>query len=109
MRPAISVEGLSKRFGRTWAVRDVSFAVQPGEVVGLLGPNGAGKTTTIQMLLGIITPTTGRIGILGLDLARERTRVLVPINSAECRRPRSSVWGPDIAPRAALFYGLGDL
>ena len=60
MRPAILVEGLSKRFGRTVAVRDVSFSVAAGEMVGLLGPNGAGKTTTIQMLLGIITPAAGR-------------------------------------------------
>src|SRR5919199_6505084 len=80
MRPAILVEGLSKRFGRTWAVRDVSFAVQPGEVVGLLGPNGAGKTTTIQMLLGVITPSAGHIEVLGLDLQRERTRVLQQVN-----------------------------
>src|ERR687884_1058085 len=80
MRPAIKVDGLSKCFGRTWAVRDVSFTVAPGEIVGLLGPNGAGKTTTIQMLLGIITPTAGRIEVLGLDLARERSRVLEQVN-----------------------------
>src|SRR5829696_417298 len=80
MRPAILVEGLSKRFGRTVAVHDVSFSVAPGEMVGLLGPNGAGKTTTIQMLLGIITPTAGRIEILGHDLARERSRVLSQVN-----------------------------
>jgi ABC-2 type transport system ATP-binding protein len=95
MRPAISVEGLSKRFGRAWAVRDVSFAVQPGEVVGLLGPNGAGKTTTIQMLLGIISPTAGRIEVLGLDLQRERTRVLQQVNFSSAYvalPPRLSVW-----------------
>ncbi|HZR98582.1 MAG TPA: ABC transporter ATP-binding protein [Chloroflexota bacterium] len=95
MRPAISVEGLSKRFGRTWAVRDVSFAVQPGETVGLLGPNGAGKTTTIQMLLGIITPTSGRIEVLGRDLHRERTRVLQQVNFSSAYvalPPRLTVW-----------------
>ena len=80
MRHAIAVEGLTKRFGEAVVVRDVSFAVAPGEIVGLLGPNGAGKTTTIQMLLGIIRPTAGRIEILGLDLARERTRVLQQVN-----------------------------
>ena len=80
MRPVILVEGLSKRFGSTVAVHDVSFSVAPGEMVGLLGPNGAGKTTTIQMLLGIITPTAGRIEILGYDLARERSRVLAQVN-----------------------------
>ena len=95
MRPAILVEGLSKRFGRTWAVRDVSFAVAPGEIVGLLGPNGAGKTTTIQMLLGIITPTAGRIEILGRDLRRERTCVLQQVNFSSAYvalPPRLSVW-----------------
>jgi ABC-2 type transport system ATP-binding protein len=95
MRPAISVEGLSKRFGRTWAVRDVSFRVREGEIVGLLGPNGAGKTTTIQTLLGIITPTSGRIQILGLDLQRERTRVLQQVNFSSAYvalPPRLSVW-----------------
>jgi len=75
MRHAIAVEGLTKRFRAAVVVRDVSFAVAPGEIVGLLGPNGAGKTTTIQMLLGIIRPTAGRIEILGLDLARERAQV----------------------------------
>ncbi len=80
MRPAIRVEGLTKRFGRKWAVRELSFSVGAGEIVGLLGPNGAGKTTTIQMLLGIITPTAGRIEILGLDLSRDRTRVLEQVN-----------------------------
>ena len=95
MRPAISVNGLSKRFGRTWAVRAVSFTVEPGEIVGLLGPNGAGKTTTIQMLLGIITPTSGRIEILGLELQRERTRVLQQVNFSSAYvalPPRLSVW-----------------
>jgi ABC-2 type transport system ATP-binding protein len=80
MRAAIRVEGLTKHFGRAVAVRDVSFAVAPGEIVGLLGPNGAGKTTTIQMLLGIITPTAGRIEILGHNLAHDRTAVLEQIN-----------------------------
>src|SRR3954467_15857280 len=95
MRHAIAVDGLTKRFGTAVVVRDVSFAVAPGEIVGLLGPNGAGKTTTIQMLLGIIRPTAGRIEILGLDLARERTRVLQQINFASAYvalPPRLTVW-----------------
>ncbi len=80
MQQAIVVDGLTKRFGDALVVRDVSFSVAAGEIVGLLGPNGAGKTTTIQMLLGIIKPTAGRIEILGLDLARERSRVLQQVN-----------------------------
>jgi ABC-2 type transport system ATP-binding protein len=80
MQPAIVVEGLRKEFSDTVAVRDVSFTAAAGEIVGLLGPNGAGKTTTIQMLLGIISPTAGRIAILGHDLARERNHVLGRVN-----------------------------
>jgi ABC-2 type transport system ATP-binding protein len=95
MRPVIRVEGLTKRFDRVVAVRDISFSVAAGEIVGLLGPNGAGKTTTIQMLLGLITPSAGRIEILGYDLARDRTRVLEQVNFSSAYvslPPRLTVW-----------------
>ncbi len=71
---AIQVSRISKRFGETQAVADVSFAVEPGEIFGLLGPNGAGKTTTIRMMLDIFKPDTGTVRILGgeLDVARKR-------------------------------------
>jgi ABC-2 type transport system ATP-binding protein len=95
MDQAIVVSRLCKRFRSSLVVRDVSFSVAPGEIVGLLGPNGAGKTTTIQMLLGIITPTAGRIEILGLDIARQRTRVLQQINYSSAYvalPPRLTVW-----------------
>ena len=52
--------GLSRAFGGRVAVADVSFAVEPGEVVGFLGPNGAGKTTTMRMLAGLLSPDSGR-------------------------------------------------
>ncbi len=55
------------------AVRELSFRIGPGEFVGYLGPNGAGKSTTIKMLIGILTPTTGRIRVAGLDPSRRRT------------------------------------
>ncbi|MEV0595837.1 ABC transporter ATP-binding protein [Nonomuraea cavernae] len=54
------------------AVRDLSFSVEPGEFVGCLGPNGAGKSTTIKMLCGILTPTSGRVRVAGLDPSRRR-------------------------------------
>jgi ABC-2 type transport system ATP-binding protein len=71
---AIQVSRISKRFGETQAVADVSFAVEPGEIFGLLGPNGAGKTTTIRMMLDIFKPDAGTVRILGgeLDVARKR-------------------------------------
>jgi ABC-2 type transport system ATP-binding protein len=67
----IDVVGLSKSYGDFAAVRNLTFAVQPGEVVGLVGPNGAGKTTTLRCLVGIIRPTSGRIRIAGHDLLAE--------------------------------------
>ena len=61
----IEVAGLSKRFGDTLAVDDLSFTVEPGRVVGFLGPNGAGKTTTLRALLGLVRPTSGAATIEG--------------------------------------------
>jgi ABC-2 type transport system ATP-binding protein len=56
---ALRMEGLTKRFGTTDAVADLTLTVPPGEVFGFLGPNGAGKSTTIRMLLGLLRPTAG--------------------------------------------------
>jgi ABC-2 type transport system ATP-binding protein len=56
---AISVHGLTKRFGSVTAVDDLSFDVQPGTITGFVGPNGAGKTTTLRMILGLVRPTAG--------------------------------------------------
>ncbi len=64
----IEIAGLTKRYGEFTAVRDLSFTVQPGEVLGLVGPNGAGKTTTLRCATGIIPPTLGGIRIGGVDL-----------------------------------------
>jgi ABC-2 type transport system ATP-binding protein len=65
---ALTTNGLGRAFGDRWAVRDVSFEVQRGEVVGLLGPNGAGKTTTVRMLTALIRPTEGTAAVDGLDV-----------------------------------------
>jgi ABC-2 type transport system ATP-binding protein len=63
--PAIEVEGLTKRFGETLAVDDLSFTVEPGRIVGFLGPNGAGKTTTLRIVLGLVNPTSGSATVEG--------------------------------------------
>lgn len=65
----IEVERYNKMYGDFAAVQDLSFVVNPGDVLGLVGPNGAGKTTTLRALAGILQPTSGTIRICGLDLA----------------------------------------
>lgn len=67
----IEVSHLTKRFGGFTAVSDLSFTVQPGEVLGFLGPNGAGKSTTMKMITGFLVPTAGRVTIKGHDVATE--------------------------------------
>ncbi len=69
--PAIVVDGLYKRYGEFEAVRNLSFQIGTGEVVGFLGPNGAGKTTTMRMLTGFIPPTEGTIRIAGFDIFKQ--------------------------------------
>jgi ABC-2 type transport system ATP-binding protein len=61
----IEAEGLTKRYGDTLAVDDLSFSVEPGRITGFLGPNGAGKTTTMRLILGLDRPTAGRVTING--------------------------------------------
>jgi ABC-2 type transport system ATP-binding protein len=61
----IEVEGLTKRFGSTLAVDDLTFTVRPGTITGFLGPNGAGKSTTMRAVLGLVRPTSGRTAVLG--------------------------------------------
>jgi ABC-2 type transport system ATP-binding protein len=77
--PVIETTGLTKRFGKTLAVDEISFQVERGQVFGFLGPNGSGKTTTIGMLLGIITPTGGGFRLFGgnspADLHAARQRI----------------------------------
>jgi ABC-2 type transport system ATP-binding protein len=71
----IVAEALTKRYGETRAVDDISFGIRKGEVFGLLGPNGAGKTTTILMMLGLTEVSSGRISVLGFDPVRQPLRV----------------------------------
>ena len=65
----IEVENLTKYYGAFPAVRDVTFNVEPGEILGFLGPNGAGKTTTMRMITGYIPPTAGKVRVAGFDVA----------------------------------------
>jgi ABC-2 type transport system ATP-binding protein len=73
--PAVSVRHLRKTYGPVAAVDDVSFTVAAGEIFGVLGPNGAGKTTTVECAIGLRTPDSGTIRLLGLDPRADRDRV----------------------------------
>jgi ABC-2 type transport system ATP-binding protein len=83
----LSVTDLRKAYGETVAVSRISFRVRRGEIVGLLGPNGAGKTTTINMILGVLEPTSGTVHIEGLDLAAERSKAIARTNFAAVYAP----------------------
>jgi ABC-2 type transport system ATP-binding protein len=77
---AILVERLTKRYGDVLAVNDIDFVAPKGSTIGLLGGNGAGKTTTIAMLLGLLVPSSGRISVLGHDMAKDRFSALARMN-----------------------------
>jgi ABC-2 type transport system ATP-binding protein len=81
-RTALRVVKLRKVYGAMTALEELSFTVDPGEIVGLLGPNGAGKTTTINMILGVLQPTTGSVQIDEIDLSKNRARALARTNFA---------------------------
>lgn len=76
----IKVSNLVKKFDKVLAVNNISFEIEEGKITGLLGPNGAGKTTTIQMLLDLITPTSGKIEIFGKDMHKNKEEILSNIN-----------------------------
>ena len=69
----IDVQELRKQYGDLVAVDGVSFVAEPGQIFGLLGPNGAGKTTTISCISGLLTPTSGRVNVMGHDIVRDGT------------------------------------
>ena len=96
----IEVEGLSKRFGPVTAVDDLTFAIQPGEVVAFLGPNGAGKSTTMRLLTGYLAPTAGTVRIAGLDLRTDRIRAVERIGYL----PENGPLYPEMTPRELLAF-----
>lgn len=83
----LSVKNLQKLYGRTIAVDRVSFDIGRNEIVGLLGPNGAGKTTTINMILGVLEPTSGTIRIEGVEVGADRSKALTNTNFAAAYAP----------------------
>jgi ABC-2 type transport system ATP-binding protein len=96
----ITVEHLTKHYGRVAAVNDISFEVPKGEILGFLGPNGAGKTTTMRILTGFMPPTSGRATVAGYDVFKQ---------SLEARRhigylPETVPLYPEMTPRSYLHF-----
>jgi ABC-2 type transport system ATP-binding protein len=78
--PPIAIDRLVKIYKTVPAVNGISFTLAPGSITALLGGNGAGKTTTIATIMGLITPTSGRVSVLGAEMPRQRYRVLGRMN-----------------------------
>ena len=89
---SLSIERLTKRFGKKTAVDDLSFEVGSGEIVGLLGPNGAGKSTTFLALAGFLRPESGTISWDGVALGPERGRVISLIPETPEVYPVLTIW-----------------
>ena len=101
-QPVISIKDLSKNFDGFTAVDNISFNIQRGEIFGFLGPNGSGKTTTIRMMLGLLTPSSGSVNILGhpVDHGHREIRPLVGYMSQ-----RFSLYNDLTVVQNLNFYG----
>lgn len=95
---AIKIENLTKYYGKARGIRQVNLSVAEGEFFGFIGPNGAGKSTTIRTLLGLITPTSGSARVLGLDIVKDREKVLTGIGYL----PSEAVFYPGMRVKDAL-------
>ena len=107
--PAVVLEGVSRRFGATEAVRGLTLTISRGEMFGLIGPDGAGKTTTIRMICGLLHADAGRLQVLDLDPVRQHRRLT---DSVGYLSQRFSLYGDlSIDENIAFFaeiHGLRD-
>ena len=87
MNAALEARGLGKRYGSTWAIRDLTLSIPAGRVVALVGPNGAGKTTLLQLAVGLLTPNAGEPEIFGWSPRRNPTLVLARVGFLAQDRP----------------------
>ena len=106
----IEVKNLVKKFATTVAVDNLSFDIEEGKITGLLGPNGAGKTTTIQMILDLVTPTSGEIKVFGLDMRHHREEIMGQVNfsSPYVSLPTNLTVWENLATFGRL-YGVSDI
>lgn len=107
--PALELDFLTKRFGDKTAVDGLSLSLEPGAFLGLLGRNGAGKSTTLKMVTGLLTPTSGRIRVLGLDLATEALAIKQQIGAMpEDMALLDMLRGPQYLRFVGRMYGMPD-
>src|SRR5690349_813068 len=100
MTAVIELDRLTKRYGTSRGIDDVSMAVEAGEVFGFLGPNGAGKTTTIRTLLDLLHPTSGRARIFGLDSRRDALTIHARLGNL----PGDFGYSPRLTGRELVAY-----
>jgi ABC-2 type transport system ATP-binding protein len=96
----IDVQGLTKEYGRLRAVDNLSFRVEPGQVLGFLGPNGAGKTTTMRIVAGFLPPTSGRVLVSGHDIETQSVAAKRRIGYL----PEGAPSYPEMTPRSFLEF-----
>ncbi|MCB9831262.1 MAG: ATP-binding cassette domain-containing protein [Planctomycetes bacterium] len=96
----IEVLNVSRQYGSFWAVQDLSFSVDAGEIVGLVGPNGAGKTTTMKMITGYLVPSTGRLRVNGIDVVADPTAAQATIGYL----PENNPVYPDMSVQDYLVF-----
>ena len=105
----IQTENLTRFYGSTAAVQDLSLTVEPGELFGLLGPNGAGKTTTIRMIVGLLRPTAGTVRVAGHDVEQEALSAKRLIGYlAQTPLLYERLTGREFLRFLGGLYGLGD-
>ena len=87
--PALQLNDVTKKYGQVAALRELSMAVEAGEMFGLIGPDGAGKTTAIRLMCGLLKPDGGRVRVLGRDPVGEHLQVTQTIGYlSRCRSKR---------------------
>jgi ABC-2 type transport system ATP-binding protein len=108
---AIDVSHLRKTYGQTVAVDDVSFSVLEGEIFGILGPNGAGKTTTVECVIGLRTPESGAIRVMGLDptVDREQLHAIVGVQLQASALPNQLKVGEILSLYRSFYRHAADL
>ena len=107
MNPSVVVTDLTKYYGRHLALKQASFTVAPGSIYGLIGPNGAGKTTSLSIMAGLVSPTSGSVSILGMDVEPNRPGLVAKVGFAS---PQLSFFdylaGAELILTCGLMHGL---